>query len=454
VDATANLSLPYIMPAQAQKHITHNEALLRLDALVQLSVIDRNEETPPGAPAEGDRYLVASGATGAWSGWDESIAVFASGAWARLVPKPGWLCWVEDEAALLVRDADSWDELDAGGGSGGPPAESGNSRTVLVNAIRTAKALGAQQFLPDGWVDGFGGNDGIDEGESSGYVLDTDEMTVQVGAPTEEEQEVSGATGASFRIGLDQNAAVSAIFDGTTSKGLASCSYGAANAADGSAGKDYGSGTEKRIAKVVCYGSNDKGFNTGASNLDSMTLTLRAKNGAAPATDTEGTSLGTITFTNTDDESAGRTITSSDSETAYRHVWVHVHNNGTATGNRPLLAQLVFSEIAIAAPDDAVIQSIVKEADDEPDELTVTCEIEPIDAIALGTDMTIKGSRDGGTTFTGGTPIQVHSLGSRRLVEAVIDVSGQPAGDEVCSRIEFFNDKAAKLTGIAESWGA
>ena len=54
-DTTTHLLLPYILTAQAQKHVTHNEALRLLDGLVQLSVLDRNLNSPPGSPADGDR---------------------------------------------------------------------------------------------------------------------------------------------------------------------------------------------------------------------------------------------------------------------------------------------------------------------------------------------------------------------------------------------------------------
>ena len=50
-DATTHLLLPYILAAQAQKHVTHNEALRILDGLVQLSVLDRDLAAPPGSPA-------------------------------------------------------------------------------------------------------------------------------------------------------------------------------------------------------------------------------------------------------------------------------------------------------------------------------------------------------------------------------------------------------------------
>ena len=49
------------MGNQNQKHITHNEALRMLDALVQLSVLDRDLSAPPDAPADGARYIVADG---------------------------------------------------------------------------------------------------------------------------------------------------------------------------------------------------------------------------------------------------------------------------------------------------------------------------------------------------------------------------------------------------------
>src|SRR4051794_37605135 len=60
---TAHLLLPYLLASQAQKHVTHNEALRLLDAMVQLAVLDQARTAPPGSPADGDRHIVAWGAT-------------------------------------------------------------------------------------------------------------------------------------------------------------------------------------------------------------------------------------------------------------------------------------------------------------------------------------------------------------------------------------------------------
>ena len=66
---TPNLSLPYLQSQQAQKHVTLNEALRRLDALVQLTVLSRTLTAEPASSANGDRYLLPDGATGeAWDG--------------------------------------------------------------------------------------------------------------------------------------------------------------------------------------------------------------------------------------------------------------------------------------------------------------------------------------------------------------------------------------------------
>ena len=112
---TPNLALPYLAAAQAQKHVTVNEALDALDGLVQLSVISANLAVPPGAPVEGDRYIAAIGATGAWAGWDDSVAQFSGGAWHRLIPQTGWLAWDRDAGGITTFDtATGWTALATG----------------------------------------------------------------------------------------------------------------------------------------------------------------------------------------------------------------------------------------------------------------------------------------------------------------------------------------------------
>jgi Protein of unknown function (DUF2793) len=128
-DQTPILGLPLIMPAQAQKHVTHNEALAALDAVVQLAVVSRGSGSPPGSPATGERHIVASPASGAWAGQEDSVALWDGGAWRFFAPQTGWRAWVGDETALVV-----WD----GGGWGVPPLASGNLQNLDSLGINTS----------------------------------------------------------------------------------------------------------------------------------------------------------------------------------------------------------------------------------------------------------------------------------------------------------------------------
>ena len=99
---TPHLALPLLAAAQAQKHVTHNEALLALDALAQLAVASRSLATPPVSPAEGLRHIIPAAATGAWSGRTGQIALFSAGGWLFLAPEEGWRAWLADEKRLIV----------------------------------------------------------------------------------------------------------------------------------------------------------------------------------------------------------------------------------------------------------------------------------------------------------------------------------------------------------------
>lgn len=112
-DTSPNLSLPYILAAQAQKHVTHNESIRALDAIVQIAVLDRDLAAPPPSPTDGDRYVVGTGATGAWQGADGQIAAWQDGAWIFYPPRTGWCAWVADERTALVFDGSDWIALSA-----------------------------------------------------------------------------------------------------------------------------------------------------------------------------------------------------------------------------------------------------------------------------------------------------------------------------------------------------
>src|SRR5688572_14574142 len=112
---SSRLGLTYLAAAQAQKHVTVNESLLRLDALTQLSVLSASIAAQPASPADGDLHILPAGKTGAaWGGFaDGALAYWRDGVWEELTPKPGWRAFVEDEAALYARTGAGWEKLAA-----------------------------------------------------------------------------------------------------------------------------------------------------------------------------------------------------------------------------------------------------------------------------------------------------------------------------------------------------
>jgi hypothetical protein len=102
-----HLALPFLEAGQAQKHVTHNEALRMLDALVHLNVLDI-AASPPGSPEEGARYIVGDPATDAFAEKENQVAVLEDGAWRFLMPQAGWIAFVEAANELRIYDGEAW----------------------------------------------------------------------------------------------------------------------------------------------------------------------------------------------------------------------------------------------------------------------------------------------------------------------------------------------------------
>ena len=89
-------------------HTDMDANLKRLGAIVGLSVKDRDLTTPPASPTDGDRYIVPAGATGAWAGKTDQIAVRIAGSWEYHAPRVGWLAYIAAEDRLAVYKAGGW----------------------------------------------------------------------------------------------------------------------------------------------------------------------------------------------------------------------------------------------------------------------------------------------------------------------------------------------------------
>jgi hypothetical protein len=172
---TTNLGLPQLAADQAQKHVTVNEGLTLLDALVMPAVKSRSLATPPGSPAEGERWIIGASPTGAWSGKATQIAAWIGGAWTFLVPKPGWTVHVEDERLTLVWTDGAWRDRIVGTANGG--------------AIRLV-ALEQELTLTGAYV------------ETTAPAIIADRMIV-LGVASRTTQAITGAT--SYSVGVSGN---------------------------------------------------------------------------------------------------------------------------------------------------------------------------------------------------------------------------------------------------------
>jgi hypothetical protein len=105
-ELSARLVLPFIQPAQAQKHVTHNEALERLDILVQLSVQSFNATTPPAVREQGQIWALGPAPSGEWAGEGGKLAAWINSAWLFIPPAQGWVG--TQGRTLRVWDGGQW----------------------------------------------------------------------------------------------------------------------------------------------------------------------------------------------------------------------------------------------------------------------------------------------------------------------------------------------------------
>lgn len=126
MEETTNLKLPLLVPNQSQKEITHNEALIIIDNLMNNGVKDKDLTTPPENPSQNDLYIVGVGASGEWEGKDNQLAFYDNG-WRFCQARQGTKYWVIDENCIYVFNSTSWTKFSGGSGGTSSGEEGGSS---------------------------------------------------------------------------------------------------------------------------------------------------------------------------------------------------------------------------------------------------------------------------------------------------------------------------------------
>jgi hypothetical protein len=138
---TPILGMDELAAAQSQPEVIVNAALRSLEAAMQISALGY-QNSPPGSPAEGDRYLVGSSPTGAWTGHAEEVAYY-SGGWQFLQPLPGWRAYVVGDAEYVFDESSSGYWL-PGGPGGASPYDVG----AMISGVPDASAVCLRYKFP------------------------------------------------------------------------------------------------------------------------------------------------------------------------------------------------------------------------------------------------------------------------------------------------------------------
>ncbi|MFK7876313.1 MAG: DUF2793 domain-containing protein [Paracoccaceae bacterium] len=194
-DSSYHLSMPYIQGGQAQKHVTHNEAIRTLDTIVQLSVLGQFS-APTGSEANGDRVIVAAGATGDFTAQDGHIAVLDDGFWGFTAPKLGWTAFDQSSGIQIVFDGVGWSPVGSSGSVNATDRIGINASADSTN--RLASAADATLLTHD-----IGGGHQLKVNKAS--ASDTASLLFQTGWAGRAEMGTAGSDNFSIKVSADGN---------------------------------------------------------------------------------------------------------------------------------------------------------------------------------------------------------------------------------------------------------
>lgn len=107
-ETTPRLGLPLLQAGQAQKEITHNEAISLVDHLLCPSTDEGPRNDPPMTPEPGASWIVGPSPTGAWAGHAGAVVCATEGGWRFIAARDGMVVWRIDSSVFLMHRAGVW----------------------------------------------------------------------------------------------------------------------------------------------------------------------------------------------------------------------------------------------------------------------------------------------------------------------------------------------------------
>lgn len=139
---TPNFSMPLLVTAQAQKEVTHNEALILIDALLRGTIVDGPVDMVPANPMVGECWIVGDNPSGDWADAARHLAICTEGGWRFVTPAIKMkICRLLD-GALLCFDGHQWRLPPAIPDASGGDTVDVEARAVLAGVIQLLRGHG------------------------------------------------------------------------------------------------------------------------------------------------------------------------------------------------------------------------------------------------------------------------------------------------------------------------
>ncbi|MFN3472888.1 MAG: DUF2793 domain-containing protein [Blastomonas sp.] len=136
---TPNFALPLLFAGQAHKEITHNEALVLIDALL-CGCVEGAASDPDSVEAdEGKAWIIGPSPLGIWMGHARSIAIYTAGGWRFAPPVIGMRMQDRASGSVRIFDGSAWlapAAIPDPVGGGTIDTEARLTLTTLLSALR------------------------------------------------------------------------------------------------------------------------------------------------------------------------------------------------------------------------------------------------------------------------------------------------------------------------------
>lgn len=107
-ERTDRYALPLLQAGQAQKELTHNEAIVLLDMLTMAAAAGV-ANAPPVAPAPGDCWIIGTAPTGEWAAAAQMLALWTQNGWRFVLPREGMRVWISGENCTALWRDGTWE---------------------------------------------------------------------------------------------------------------------------------------------------------------------------------------------------------------------------------------------------------------------------------------------------------------------------------------------------------